>query len=226
MQALFPVSPTELLVALHTFDNIVEMKFIIKGITICLLEKEIYTHEVLGKVIHQLVEMSPLPKLLMRTILQSLTSHPKLSGFVTNLLHRLIVKQVWKQKVIWDGFLKCCQKLQPHSMGVLIQLPIAQLEDALNVAPELRMPLLTYAREITEHNLGHVSQQVMELLVGSDQSHLYDPSLHPDVVILNPDSLQGVQFEPISVKEEPMDEPMEVINTEKDGDQPSVPGLD
>lgn len=111
-------------------------------------------------------------------------------------------------------------------MGVLIQLPIAQLEDALNVAPELRMPLLTYAREITEHNLGHVSQQVMELLVGSDQSHLYDPSLHPDVVILNPDSLVGVQFEPISVKEEPMDEPMEVSNTEKEGDQPSVPGLD
>lgn len=202
------------------------MKFIIKAITICLAEKEVYTYEVLGIVLQQLVEMNPLPKLLMRTILQSLVSHQRLSGFVTNLLHRLIVKQVWKQKLIWDGFLKCCQKLQPQSMGVLIQLPAAQLEDALKVSPELRLPLLEYAREITENNLGHVSQQVMELLVGEDQSHLYDPSLHPDVVLLNPDNLVGVQFEPIMIKQEPIEEPEVPVEKDKDGDQPSVPGLD
>jgi symplekin len=107
----------------------------VKATSLCLAEKDVYTHEVLGVVMQQLVEMSPLPTLLMRTVIQSHTHYPRLSGFITNLLHRLIVKQVWKNKLIWDGFVKCCQRLQPQSMGVLIQLPSAQLQDALKICP-------------------------------------------------------------------------------------------
>lgn len=202
------------------------MKFIIKSITICLAEKEIYTYEVLGIVLQQLVEMTPLPKLLMRTILQSLVAHPRLSGFVTGLLHKLILKQVWKQKLIWDGFLKCCQKLQPQSMGVLIQLPVQQLADALTIAPELRVPLLEYAKEIREQHLGHISQQVMELLVGPEQAHLYDPALHPDVVIINSESITEVHFEPIMVKQEPMDTGEAPTHSGDKDHEPKVPGLD
>lgn len=42
----------------------------------------------------QLMEHSPLPMLLMRTVIQSLTMYPRLGGFVMNILSRLIVKQV------------------------------------------------------------------------------------------------------------------------------------
>lgn len=112
----------------------------------------------------QLIEMNPLPTLLMRTVIQSHTLYPRLSGFITNLLQRLIVKQVWKSKLIWDGFVKCCQKLQPQSMGVLIQLPAAQLQDALNICPELKSPLLEYAREMNKHQSSHATSQVLEIL--------------------------------------------------------------
>ena len=135
----------------------------------CIAEKDVYTHEVLGVVMQQLVEMNPLPTLLMRTVIQSHTLYPRLSGFITNLLQRLIVKQVWKNKLIWDGFVKCCQKLQPQSMGVLIQLPASQLQDALQICPDLKSPLLEYVREMNKHQISHVTSQVLEVL-GESQS--------------------------------------------------------
>ncbi|GAB0092927.1 Symplekin [Sergentomyia squamirostris] len=164
--APMPVTPTELLVALHTIDPAkVELKFIVKATSLCLAEKDVYTHEILAVVLQQLVEMTPLPTLLMRTVIQSLTLYPRLAGFVTNILQRLILKQVWKQKVVWDGFLKCCQRLLPQSLPVLIQLPLPQLQDALNQCPDLRPPLIDHVKSITE--IGLVSQQMLDVVMGN-----------------------------------------------------------
>lgn len=59
---------------------------------------QVYTQEVLAVVLQQLMDQTPLPTLLMRTVIQALGSYPRLSGFVMNILQRLIVKQV---SVIW-----------------------------------------------------------------------------------------------------------------------------
>lgn len=70
------------------------MKTIMKATSLCFAEREVYTQEVLAIVIQQLMEQNPLPTLLMRTVLQSLSLYPRLLGFVMNILQRLIVKQV------------------------------------------------------------------------------------------------------------------------------------
>ncbi|XP_050068285.1 symplekin [Anopheles maculipalpis] len=205
-----PLNPVELLVVLHTIETSkVELKFIVKATSLCLAEKEVYTHDVLGNVMQQLVEITPLPTLLMRTVIQSLTLHPRLSGFVTNLLQRLILKQVWKQKVVWDGFLKCAQRLTPQSLGVLIQLPAQQLQDAITICPEFREPMLEHAREIMEHQIGHVSQQVMDVLLGISP---YSNAESSDLQIVSNYS-----------EETPMSSHMPVkIKLEKDTDPPAV----
>jgi symplekin len=136
--------------------------------------------------------MTPLPTLLMRTVIQSHQAYPRLAGFITNLLQRLILKQVWKHKLIWDGFVRCCWRLRPQSMGVLIQLPVPQLEDAMKICPELRSPLLEYAREMNKHQISHVSQQVLDLLHGNNE----------DILMVSADT-RNVPFQ---VKDEPMDE--------------------
>lgn len=64
---------------------------------LCFGEKNVYTSEVLAVVMQQLMEQNPLPILLMRTVIQSLTMYPRLGGFVMNILSRLIVKQVGHQ---------------------------------------------------------------------------------------------------------------------------------
>ena len=61
---------------------------------LCFAEKATYTEEVLSIVMQQLMEQDPLPTLLMRTVLQSLSMYPRLTGFVLNILQRLIVKKV------------------------------------------------------------------------------------------------------------------------------------
>lgn len=172
---VMPITPTELLVALHKLDSSkVELRLIMQATTLCLTEKDTFTHEVLAVVLQQLVEISPLPTLLMRTVIQSLSLYPRLGGFVTNLLQRLILKQVWKQKVVWEGFLKCSQRLLPQSLPVLIQLPPQQLQDALKFCPELREPLLEHAKSIDE--LGGLSkQQVIDILSGKDEERGKQP---------------------------------------------------
>ncbi|XP_040172617.1 symplekin [Anopheles arabiensis] len=209
--AELPLTSVELLVALHTIETSkVELKFIVKATSLCLAEKEVYTHDVLGSVLQQLVEITPLPTLLMRTVIQSLTLHPRLAGFVTNLLQRLILKQVWKQKVVWDGFIKCAQRLTPQSLGVLIQLPAQQLQDAITICPEFREPMLEHAREIMEHQIGHVSQQVMDVLLGISP---YSTTESADLQIVGNYS-----------EEAPMSSHMPVkIKQEKDVEPPAAP---
>lgn len=57
--------------------------------------------------------------------------------------------QVWNQKKVWEGFIKCCQRTKPQSFQVLLQLPPAQLSNVFQISPDLRIPLLTHVRSFT-----------------------------------------------------------------------------
>lgn len=187
-----PVTPNEILLALHTIDiSKCELKYVVKATSMCLAEKDVYTQDVLASCLQQLVEITPLPTLLMRTVIQSLTLYTRLTTFVVNLLQRLILKQVWKYKVIWDGFLKCCQRLKPQSYPVLIQLPLAQLQDTLTQCPDLRQPLVEYAEAINQNQGGHISQQIMDVLTGNSQD-----------VFVTDESLGYIQIENIKKEKE------------------------
>lgn len=215
-QQVLPITATELMVALHTIDiTKVELKFVVKATSLCLTEKDCYTQEVLAAVLQQLVELSPVPTLLMRTVLQSLTLYPRMSGFVTSLLQRLIPKQVWRQKVVWDGFLRCCQRLRPQSFPVMLMLPPQQLIDALNACPELRKPLIEAAEEIAGTQGGSVSKLTMDILHGHTQDlFITDVSGLPEY---------GVVMPPMRIKQEMLDEADKFGGG---GQQPLPPGED
>uniref|UniRef100_H3BA19 Symplekin scaffold protein n=1 Tax=Latimeria chalumnae TaxID=7897 RepID=H3BA19_LATCH len=131
---------------------------------LCFAEKNVYTSEVLAVVMQQLMELSPLPMLLMRTVIQSLTMYPRLGGFVMNILSRLIMKQVWKYPKVWEGFIKCCQRTKPQSFQVLLQLPPQQLTGVFEKCPELREPLLMHVRSFTPHQQAHIPTSIMAVL--------------------------------------------------------------
>ncbi|XP_071777759.2 symplekin [Centroberyx gerrardi] len=160
-----PLTPGELLIALHNIDSTkCDMKSIIKATNLCFGEKNVYTSEVLAVVMQQLMEQSPLPMLLMRTVIQSLTMYPRLGGFVMNILSRLIVKQVWKYPKVWEGFVKCCQRTKPQSFSVLLQLPPAQLTSVFERCPEMREPLLQHVHSFTPHQQAHIPASIMSVL--------------------------------------------------------------
>jgi len=66
---------------------------------------------------------------------------------------RLTCSQVWKNRKVWEGFVKCCQRTKPQSFLVLLQLPAVQLRDAFTLCPELREPLLSHIQTLTPHQV-------------------------------------------------------------------------
>ncbi|XP_013918991.1 PREDICTED: symplekin [Thamnophis sirtalis] len=175
-----PLNPGELLIALHNIDSTkCDMKSIIKATNLCFAEHNVYTSEVLAVVMQQLMEQNPLPMLLMRTVIQSLTMYPRLGGFVMNILSRLILKQVWKYPKVWEGFIKCCQRTKPQSFQVILQLPPQQLSAVFEKCPELREPLLAHVRSFTPHQQAHVPNSTMAILEATIKQETEGKELQP-----------------------------------------------
>uniref|UniRef100_A0A668A5C1 Symplekin scaffold protein n=1 Tax=Myripristis murdjan TaxID=586833 RepID=A0A668A5C1_9TELE len=197
-----PLTPGELLIALHNIDSTkCDMKSIIKATNLCFAEKNVYTSEVLAVVMQQLMEQSPLPMLLMRTVIQSLTMYPRLGGFVMNILSRLIVKQVWKYPKVWEGFVKCCQRTKPQSYSVLLQLPPAQLTSVFERCPEMREPLLQHVHSFTPHQQAHIPASIMSVLEANKKPEPkpVEPVVEREVT----DDFSGVQFRRLTHKTSP-----------------------
>jgi len=179
-----PLSPSELLVSLHTIEAKSDVKAIMKAINICFGEKEIYTQEVLAVVIQQLMDVVPLPTLFMRTVIQSLGMCPRLVGFVMNILAKLIGKQVWKYPKVWQGFIKCCQMTKPQSFPVLLQLPHSQLEVILEASPDIKAELFKHVGTLTHNQRSHIPPQLMKLIEGDAPK---DSSPQDEVVAVDND---------------------------------------
>ncbi|KAI4331577.1 hypothetical protein MLD38_029754 [Melastoma candidum] len=142
------LSPSEALIAIHGIDpdkDGVPLKKITDACNICFEQRQVFTQQVLAKVLNQLVEQIPLPLLFMRTVLQAIGAFPALVDFILEILSRLVTKQIWKYPKLWVGFLKCASLTKPQSFTVLLQLPPTQLENALNKTPALREPLAAHA---------------------------------------------------------------------------------
>ncbi|RXN22682.1 symplekin isoform X1 [Labeo rohita] len=207
--SMSPLTPGELLIALHNIDSSkCDMKSIIKATNLCFGEKNVYTSEVLAVVMQQLMEQTPLPILLMRTVIQSLTMYPRLAGFVMNILARLILKQVWKYPKVWEGFVKCCQRTKPQSYNVLLQLPPPQLASVFERCPEMREPLLQHVHSFTPHQQAHIPASIMAVLEANTRKPEPEPQPEPH----HPEIIE--EREQMEVSEEPSQSNSET-NSEK-----------
>lgn len=160
-----PLSPSELLVALHNIDTTkCDMKTVIKATGLCFAEKNVYTAEVLTVVMHLLMDQNSIPTLLMRTVIQSLSLYPQLIGFVMHILRRLILKQVWKESKLWEGFIKCCQRTQPQSFQVLLQLPANQLRNVFIASSDFKPALQEYVQTLTDNQRSHIPQPILDAI--------------------------------------------------------------
>ena len=131
-----PVDPAALLTDLHAIDVTTEpllQKRVIKAIDMCRSKTSLFTMEVFGIVLNELVEKVPIPRLTLRTMIVSVTLHPKLKQVMLNLCEKLIVKHIWEMDTaLWTGFRKCMTILQPDSFTLLLKLPVLQLEAVLS----------------------------------------------------------------------------------------------
>lgn len=231
--SMSPLTPGELLISLHNIDSSkCDMKSIIKATNLCFGEKNVYTSEVLAVVMQQLMEQTPLPILLMRTVIQSLTMYPRLAGFVMNILARLILKQVWKYPKVWEGFVKCCQRTKPQSYNVLLQLPPPQLASVFERCPEMREPLLQHVHSFTPHQQAHIPTSIMTVLEANNRKPEPEPEPEPQPELQHPEVIEEREREvpvpkhismptPVSQAEPPA--PTPIVFTEPPAPQQQAP---
>ncbi|ERN05241.1 symplekin isoform X1 [Amborella trichopoda] len=173
------LTPAEVLIAIHEIDperDGIPLKKVTDACSACFEQRVVFTQQVLAKVLNQLVEQIPLPLLFMRTVIQTIGSFPALVDFIMDILSRLVSKQIWKYPKLWVGFLKCA--FQTKSYNVLLQLPAAQLENALTRTPALRQPLVAHANQPNiRSSLPRSTLVVLGLAQDTQSSSQAQPSL-------------------------------------------------
>jgi symplekin len=103
-----PLTPAELLIALHLIPDEKLLKKTVEATQYCFEQGVVLKQEVLAVVLQQLLQVSPLPPLYMRTVIQAITKVKPMASFVlSNILAKLISKQIWNDKRLWEGFVKC-----------------------------------------------------------------------------------------------------------------------
>lgn len=180
------LTPAEALIAIHGIDpekDGIPLKKVTDACNACFEQRQIFTQQVIAKVLNQLVEQIPLPMLFMRTVLQAIGAFPALVDFIMDILSRLVSKQIWKYPKLWVGFVKCALLTKPQSFSVLLQLPPQQLENALNRTPGLKAPLSAHA--IQPHIRSSLPRSVLLVLgIESESESLSQAQPTADVGVL------------------------------------------
>lgn len=168
----------ELLVALHALDpakDSIPLKRILEAVSLCFTPglHDVFPPDMLAVALQQMVEQSPVPLLFMRSVIQTAHIAPQLHGFIIDLLSKLVLRQIWKTDArLWEGVLRCAKQLAPRSFAVYLQLPAAQLKEALSQSPDLTAPLRAYTA--TPAVRASVPGSVLAALMESAQQ---DPTL-------------------------------------------------
>ncbi|KAM3958748.1 symplekin scaffold protein [Aphomia sociella] len=158
-----PVTPADLLIELHLIDpSKADLKYIIKATALCFAEKQIYTQDVVAEVLQRLSSEVEIPVLFMRSVLQAMTLYPQLEPLVLNVLQLLVEKEVWTNKVAWEGWVKCCSRLLPAACSLLASLPPRALAMMLSAAPVALQPLRAHLAALPPPLPAHLSTLLIQ----------------------------------------------------------------
>lgn len=93
-------------------------------------------------------------------MIRSVQVYKNLTGFVMSLLSKLIQRKVWNDPKLWDGFIKCCERTQPQSFKILVNLPRQQLKDVITRVPAMEKPVREFAEKAKQTRVLQVLDEV------------------------------------------------------------------
>ncbi len=142
-----PMTPAEILVALHLIPaETAPLKKAIDACGACFERPDLFEPASLAAAMQKMVEMTPLPILFMRTVIQAETVAPGLREFTLGILRALCRRRVWTMDPkLWEGFMRCAKRATPRSFPVLCELPAAKLAEVVAKFPAMREPMRAYA---------------------------------------------------------------------------------
>eukprot|EP00300_Choanocystis_sp_HF-7_P012767 c18023_g1_i2.p1 GENE.c18023_g1_i2~~c18023_g1_i2.p1 ORF type:complete len:261 (+),score=79.90 c18023_g1_i2:92-784(+) len=141
------IPPIRVLIAIHKANATPREQ--IEAVKVCLSLEKVFTNEILAAALQQMVEsaeLSKLPVIFMRTVIEVMKRHTQLIGWVmSDIMASLVLKRVWEHDKLWQGFKICCEQGQPHSFGLLVTLPINVFRQIMDGSPSLEAKLYKHA---------------------------------------------------------------------------------
>jgi symplekin len=87
------------------------------------------------------------------------TTYRLLGDFVSStILNRLIIKKVWTNPPLWEGFIRCAKLIAPASYATLLQLPMEQLRDVVARQPSLKAGLREHVAKNARGNQARIAK--------------------------------------------------------------------
>lgn len=149
----------DILCALHRIDVDGSSKTMFNNVRDCVklcfvnsgLQKY-FEHHVIGNVLRRVAQdrERELPLLLLRTVLLSQKTYPRLKHQIVGVLKTLAEREVWRRPRLWKGFEMILKRTMPDSYAVYIKLPVrilSQVEKDPQRMRALRQDLVKYAIE-------------------------------------------------------------------------------
>ncbi|KIR28658.1 symplekin [Cryptococcus deuterogattii LA55] len=134
------MTPSDLMVALH--QEGAPLKLTIEAIGICFSMTTVFRSDVLANAMSRIADLSTIPLIFVRTIIQVVTTYKSLAPFIANhILPKLVTKKIWEIPQLWDGFIMLAKRIAPASFGALLQLPKEQLKEVVEKQPGLKSGL-------------------------------------------------------------------------------------
>lgn len=102
----------------------------------------VFRSDVLANAMSRIADLSTIPLIFVRTIIQVVTTYKSLAPFIANhILPKLVTKKIWEIPQLWDGFIMLAKRIAPASFGALLQLPKEQLKEVVEKQPGLKSGL-------------------------------------------------------------------------------------
>lgn len=105
----------------------------------------VFRSDVLATSLSRITDLPTLPVVFLRTTIQAVSTYKSLIPFIANnIMPKLIVKKVYDNPPLWDGFVRLAKMIAPASFGSLLQLPKEWLRDVLVKQPGIKQGLKTH----------------------------------------------------------------------------------
>ena len=148
-------TPAEFALILLRNESKLGLKRTVDCIQVCLSLNAQFNQSVWTQVLQSAFEFTPLPMSFMRTLIQAVTLHKgvgvggggTLQQTCISILSKLVLRKVWQQPTQWEGFIRSVRILLPHSLPIVIQLPIDPFRELVDKIDSLVIPLKQYINQ-------------------------------------------------------------------------------
>ncbi|KAF8382397.1 symk-1 [Pristionchus pacificus] len=171
----YSITPTELIVEYHRINATTpeEKKLLKEHVRTVLTAHRSITKEIISSAIEELLRVNPVPQLLFHTIVVVYELHNHLHAFLSNVLHKLITRELWKENGEYEkDFFAAIVAMPDVSYQVaLTKLCLDDLKRLMESTNEVDVGRLlkNALPTLSTHQQKEVSDEVLEVIGVSER---------------------------------------------------------